>query len=283
MPRRSRAPSPPPELDRERELLRLFSLLCCLVLAGPWVLHRLAYHTGYDAFDDDWAPADGPRGGRKNAKTFQRKKPPPPKPRKPRPPCVPKEDECLNRCAAETPKSCLAKYLIVGARKGGTTSLYQWLSAHPRAVGYGLDLGAEAGELQFFNHDGFFAGETPLLDRDSYLPTPKRRLDAAEDAAREERDDRAANATNATHAPKKKKGKKKPAPAKNATAARKACAPRCGAAQECFRGACHAPRAVYAAKFPCVRAGDVAGESSVAYLVHTRAGKGCEISNFKGS
>ncbi|KAH8057666.1 hypothetical protein JL722_6756 [Aureococcus anophagefferens] len=107
----------------------------------------------------------------------------------------------------ETPKSCLAKYLIVGARKGGTTSLYQWLSAHPRAVGYGLDLGAEAGELQFFNHDGFFAGETPL-DRDSYLPTPKRRLDAAEDAAREERDDRAANATNATHAPKKKKGRR---------------------------------------------------------------------------
>ncbi|KAH8050362.1 hypothetical protein JL720_15393 [Aureococcus anophagefferens] len=221
MPRRSRAPSPPPELDRERELLRLFSLLCCL------------------------------------------------------------EDECLNAARAETPKSCLAS-TSSSARKGGTTSLYQWLSAHPRAVGYGLDLGAEAGELQFFNHDGFFAGETPLLDRDSYLPTPKRRLDAAEDAAREERDDRAANATNATHAPKKKKGKKKPAPAKNATAARKACAPRCGAAQECFRGACHAPRAVYAAKFPCVRAGDVAGELRRVFGPH-RAGKGCEISNFKGS
>ena len=40
---------------------------------------------------------------------------------------------------------------IVGARKGGTTSLYQYVSKHPDFHGVNLDAGAKAGELFYFN------------------------------------------------------------------------------------------------------------------------------------
>ena len=45
---------------------------------------------------------------------------------------------------------CRASFFIIGARKGGTTSLYQWLSATPNIAGVRLDAGAQAGELFFF-------------------------------------------------------------------------------------------------------------------------------------
>ncbi len=42
---------------------------------------------------------------------------------------------------------------IVGARKGGTTSLYQYLSKHPNFTGINLDKGAKAGETMFFQRN----------------------------------------------------------------------------------------------------------------------------------
>ena len=43
---------------------------------------------------------------------------------------------------------------IVGARKGGSTSLYQYVSKHPNFKGINLDLGRKAGETMFFSHKG---------------------------------------------------------------------------------------------------------------------------------
>jgi hypothetical protein len=45
---------------------------------------------------------------------------------------------------------CLASVFIVGARKGGTTSLYQYFSEHPNFKGILLDRGAQSGETFFF-------------------------------------------------------------------------------------------------------------------------------------
>ncbi len=42
---------------------------------------------------------------------------------------------------------------IVGARKGGTTSLYQYLSKHPDFTGINLDQGPKAGETMFFQRN----------------------------------------------------------------------------------------------------------------------------------
>ncbi len=41
---------------------------------------------------------------------------------------------------------------IVGARKGGTTSLYQYISKHPEFTGVRLDRGPRAGETFYFEH-----------------------------------------------------------------------------------------------------------------------------------
>lgn len=45
---------------------------------------------------------------------------------------------------------CLPTFLIIGSRKGGTTSLYSYLSHVPRVLGVRLDQGAQSGELFFF-------------------------------------------------------------------------------------------------------------------------------------
>ncbi|GBG31547.1 Heparan sulfate glucosamine 3-O-sulfotransferase 3A1 [Hondaea fermentalgiana] len=45
-------------------------------------------------------------------------------------------------------ETCLASVLILGARKGGTTSLYTYLSAHPRFYGVKLEGGPTDGELR---------------------------------------------------------------------------------------------------------------------------------------
>lgn len=42
---------------------------------------------------------------------------------------------------------------IIGARKGGTTSLYQYLSQHPDFTGVNLDKGPKAGETMFFQRN----------------------------------------------------------------------------------------------------------------------------------
>jgi hypothetical protein len=45
---------------------------------------------------------------------------------------------------------CLASFFIIGARKGGTTSLYLYLAQHPRVKGVFLNEGAKSGETFFF-------------------------------------------------------------------------------------------------------------------------------------
>ena len=45
---------------------------------------------------------------------------------------------------------CVASFFILGARKGGTTSLYNYLAAHPNVRGVLLDKGAQSGETFFF-------------------------------------------------------------------------------------------------------------------------------------
>lgn len=49
---------------------------------------------------------------------------------------------------------CLASFFIIGARKGGTTSLYHYISQHPHVKGVSLDAGPQAGELFFFQSKG---------------------------------------------------------------------------------------------------------------------------------
>ena len=55
--------------------------------------------------------------------------------------------QCTQRCRNEC-NACILSYAIIGARKAGTTSLYRWISAHPDAVGYGLNRGPRAGEAR---------------------------------------------------------------------------------------------------------------------------------------
>ena len=42
---------------------------------------------------------------------------------------------------------CVASFFIIGARKGGTTSLYEYISSHPGVHGVKLNAGPQAGEL----------------------------------------------------------------------------------------------------------------------------------------
>ena len=58
----------------------------------------------------------------------------------------------LNRSLHHGPpkhSNCPTLY-IVGARKGGTTSLYQYVSKHPDFLGIKLDAGPKVGEVQYF-------------------------------------------------------------------------------------------------------------------------------------
>eukprot|EP00002_Diphylleia_rotans_P001244 TRINITY_DN10697_c0_g1_i20.p1 TRINITY_DN10697_c0_g1~~TRINITY_DN10697_c0_g1_i20.p1 ORF type:complete len:247 (+),score=41.66 TRINITY_DN10697_c0_g1_i20:376-1116(+) len=51
------------------------------------------------------------------------------------------------------PKSkCISSFFIIGSRKGGTTSLYNYLAQHPNVKGINLDKGPAAGETDFFSH-----------------------------------------------------------------------------------------------------------------------------------
>jgi len=62
--------------------------------------------------------------------------------------CAPEQGCKLSK---GTPISrCFASFFIVGSRKGGTTSLYQYITSHPRAKGVLLDRGAQTGETFFF-------------------------------------------------------------------------------------------------------------------------------------
>jgi hypothetical protein len=49
-------------------------------------------------------------------------------------------------------KTCWPSFLIIGARKGGTTSLYKYLTHHPKVTGIKLHAGAQTGELLFFRN-----------------------------------------------------------------------------------------------------------------------------------
>ena len=54
--------------------------------------------------------------------------------------------------------------LIIGARKGGTTSLYHYLSRHPNFNGIRLDWGPMAGETWYFSSQFSIAGIQRYLD-----------------------------------------------------------------------------------------------------------------------
>lgn len=59
--------------------------------------------------------------------------------------------KCINEARrADTEREC-PELFIIGARKGGTTSLYQYISQHREFRGQGLDKGASAGEIHYFS------------------------------------------------------------------------------------------------------------------------------------
>mmetsp|Transcript_16548 Transcript_16548/g.32082 ORF Transcript_16548/g.32082 Transcript_16548/m.32082 type:complete len:871 (+) Transcript_16548:92-2704(+) len=53
------------------------------------------------------------------------------------------------RTALQSLETCLPSVFILGARKGGTTSLYEYISAHPRFYGVLLDKKSQSGELLY--------------------------------------------------------------------------------------------------------------------------------------
>jgi len=62
--------------------------------------------------------------------------------------CAPRDGCLLSQAPKPPPASlCLASVFIIGARKGGTTSLYQYLSKHPKFHGINLLDDEQAGEL----------------------------------------------------------------------------------------------------------------------------------------
>ena len=62
-----------------------------------------------------------------------------------------KSPENLSKWSSSPLHSDCPTLFIVGARKGGTTSLYQYVSKHPDFQGVLLDIGSKAGELYYFN------------------------------------------------------------------------------------------------------------------------------------
>jgi hypothetical protein len=77
--------------------------------------------------------------------------------------CAPKRGCMLTSPQGQAPllstkslsrSKCVASFFIVGARKGGTTSLYHYFASHPNVRGVLLDNGARSGETFFFeNHN----------------------------------------------------------------------------------------------------------------------------------
>ena len=61
---------------------------------------------------------------------------------------VPVEEKTTEKPPSRRPSSlCMASFFIIGARKGGTTSLYEYISSHPGVYGVKLAAGPQAGEL----------------------------------------------------------------------------------------------------------------------------------------
>lgn len=50
-------------------------------------------------------------------------------------------------------QSCVLNFAIIGTRKGGTTSLYNYIVQHDKVKGVKLDKGAQAGEMFFFRRN----------------------------------------------------------------------------------------------------------------------------------
>ena len=53
---------------------------------------------------------------------------------------------CPIQTSSSAPSSCRPNYFIAGTRKGGTTSLHTYMSAHPRIFPYKLEGGPQDGE-----------------------------------------------------------------------------------------------------------------------------------------
>ena len=74
----------------------------------------------------------------------------------------PKSSECsaTRGCSHRYAKSDVVpplrapSFFILGARKGGTTSLFAYLCEHPRVAEHSLDLGPMSGEVGYFGKDG---------------------------------------------------------------------------------------------------------------------------------
>lgn len=64
--------------------------------------------------------------------------------------------------------TCLASFAIIGTRKGGTTSLYQYIAAHPQVKGVNLNSGPQSGELLFFRGNHGLNRISSKKVRDSY-------------------------------------------------------------------------------------------------------------------
>lgn len=69
---------------------------------------------------------------------------------------------------------CLATVFVLGARKGGTTSLYSYLAQHPRFEGVRLDQGPRAGELLRLHDLARQAAQAGKGDKDAQGGTSKR-------------------------------------------------------------------------------------------------------------
>jgi len=63
---------------------------------------------------------------------------------------------------------CFGSVFILGARKGGTTSLYQYISAHPRFYGVKLDAKEQAGELLFLHTYDLQGKQSAVQIRSAY-------------------------------------------------------------------------------------------------------------------
>ncbi|KAH9258026.1 hypothetical protein BASA81_003589 [Batrachochytrium salamandrivorans] len=57
---------------------------------------------------------------------------------------------CLMAPEYPPPRLCTASFFILGARKGGTTSMYLYLAQHPKVKGVFMDNEAKSGETFFF-------------------------------------------------------------------------------------------------------------------------------------